>query len=77
MPEQMNAKIVFDAEKKGDDTASALIDRFILYLTYGIAGYINVFAPEIVTVGGGISRQGKEFSDRIERALKKKLLIKR
>lgn len=56
--EKIDGKSVFDAADQGDETAQAVIDRYCLYLAVGISGIVNVLAPEMILVGGGISRQG-------------------
>ena len=48
----------FDAAKKGDKAALAVVDRYQEYITEGLADMINIFSPEIIVVGGGISKEG-------------------
>ena len=52
-----NGKMVFDCAHSGDDTAKQLLDRYIRYIGEGIVNLINIFQPEYVVVGGGISNQ--------------------
>jgi glucokinase len=54
---KMNAKIPFDAALEGDEVADKVIKNYIKYLAIGIANVINVFQPEIVVLGGGVSAQ--------------------
>ncbi len=57
-PDRASGRTSFQAARAGDPTALALVDRYIRYLAAGIAGLINVYRPEIVIVGGGVSNEG-------------------
>ena len=54
---RINARIAFNAMKKGDPVAKELIDTYIEYLACGITNMINIFQPEILSIGGGISNE--------------------
>ena len=47
--------------KRGDKYASALVDEYIYYLAAGITNVINVFQPEVVSIGGGVSGEGENL----------------
>lgn len=51
-------KTPFDAAKAGDEAANEVIDMYYDYLACGIVNIINIFQPEIISIGGGISNQG-------------------
>ena len=57
-PENANTRTAFDASKKNDPEAIALVNEFISYLSCGISNLINIFQPEILTIGGGLSGEG-------------------
>ena len=40
-------------------TAAAVVERYIHYLSVGIANVINCFYPEVVALSGGIANQGE------------------
>lgn len=48
----------FDAMRKGDLTAKAVVDRYIYYVSVGIVDNIYVFQPEVICIGGGIANEG-------------------
>jgi glucokinase len=52
------------AAQEGDPDARSLFERFAMWLGVGIAGYVNVFEPECVVIGGGLSRAADLFFDR-------------
>ena len=61
----IEAKTVFDASKAGDVTAVAVYRRFISYLSQAIASVVNLLDPEIVVLGGGVSKAGSYLLDPI------------
>ena len=54
----VNGATAFVAAARGDNTAKNVIDEFVSYLAVGVANIINVFQPEVLCIGGGISGQG-------------------
>lgn len=58
---ELNGKLVFDAADRGDATAQAVIDQYCHYLAVGISNIVNALAPEMILIGGGISRQGERI----------------
>jgi glucokinase len=55
---KVDGRTAFSAAQKGDPTAQQVIDQYISYLAAGLAGLINVFRPEIIIIGGGVSNEG-------------------
>jgi glucokinase len=49
------------AAQDGDTEAKLLFERLGTWLGVGIAGYVNVFEPEHVLIGGGLSRAADLF----------------
>lgn len=54
----ITAKIVSDAAQDGDLLARELIHRTGTYLGIGLANLVNIFNPEMIIVGGGLSNIG-------------------
>lgn len=61
--ENMNGLIPFVAAKENDETALKVIEQYIDDLSDGIADAINIFRPQIVLLGGGISKQGAYLTE--------------
>ena len=55
---RVEAKVVFQAAKQGDRLAGELISRLGYYLGVGLANLVNIFNPELILVGGGVSKMG-------------------
>lgn len=55
----VNGRTSFDAMRKGDEAAKAVVVQYIDYLAYAVSSLINVFQPQAVVIGGGISKEGE------------------
>ena len=60
-PDQITGLAVFEAADKGDAAAQAVIDRYCQYVAAGFTDLVNALAPEMILLGGGISRQGERI----------------
>ncbi len=58
---KVDGKSIFEALDMGDETAKAVVNRYLYYVAIGIANVINALQPEAVCVGGGISGQGEKI----------------
>ncbi len=56
---KVNAKTAFDAMRAGDELATKVVNNFLEYVGCGITSVINIFQPELLCIGGGISREGE------------------
>ncbi len=61
--DNIGGRTAFDAADQGDETGKAVVEQYINYLADGISGIINIFRPEVVVVGGGVSNQGASLFD--------------
>ncbi len=61
-----NAKEVFDAAKEGDEKALAAVNKATKYLGLGLAAIASVTNPQVIIIGGGVSKAGDFFIDRIK-----------
>lgn len=57
----LTGRDVFDAADRGDAAAQAVLERYYVYVAAGITDLVNTLAPEMVLIGGGISRQGERL----------------
>ncbi len=55
----INGRTAFDAAKQGDAVAQDVVKKYIEYIANGIVGIVNIFQPEKVVIGGGISKEGE------------------
>ena len=58
-PDNINGKTAFDAARAGDKWGKKIVSDYVKNLGEGIVNFVNIFQPEIVLVGGGISKEGE------------------
>ena len=56
---KVNGKTAFDAMEAGDNDAKEVLDEYFGYLATGLVNIINIFQPDVLCIGGGISNQGE------------------
>jgi glucokinase len=56
---RVEGKTAFDAMAAGDETAKAVVDTYIDDLACGVTNLINIFQPDVLCVGGGVSNVGE------------------
>jgi len=59
---KVSARTAFNAMKRADTHAKAVVDEYIYYLGTGIANMINIFQPEVVIIGGGVSGERENLT---------------
>ena len=52
--EKITAKLVADAAGRGDPVAGEIMRRTAFYLGTGVANLLNILAPDVVVMGGGV-----------------------
>ncbi|MBQ3530563.1 MAG: ROK family protein [Oscillospiraceae bacterium] len=61
--DNIGGRTAFDAADQGDETGKAVVEQYIDYLADGISGIVNMFRPEVIVLGGGVSNQGASLLD--------------
>jgi glucokinase len=56
--EKVTAQVIHSAAEQGDRLAKQLIARTGYYVGVGLANLINIFNPELIVIGGGLSNIG-------------------
>lgn len=69
--ERVNGKTVFDAMLLNDASAKEVYRGYIEYLACGLVNFINIFQPEVLSIGGGISKQGDILIDPLTEIIKR------
>ena len=54
----MTAKNVFDAYKEGDVLSARVVEKFAKYLGKALGAFAAVADPEVIVIGGGVSKAG-------------------
>lgn len=66
----VSAVTPFKALKNGDQLAKKVIDKYISYLACGITNIVNIFQPDIICIGGGVSKQGETLLNPLKETVK-------
>ena len=64
--EKVSGLTAFDCEKTGDKSAREVVDNFVKHLSNAIMSMVNIFRPQAVILGGGVSAQGENLSKRVK-----------
>lgn len=75
MTGEVSGRSVFEEREKGSKTACAVVDRWLRYVAEGICDTVNIFQPDIIVIGGGISREGDIILKPIEEYVRKNSMI--
>ncbi len=59
---KVSARTAFNAMKKGDAIAKEIVDQYIYYLAVGISNMINIFQPEVLSIGGGVCNERENLT---------------
>lgn len=63
--DKLDAKVVFDAAKAGDESALHIVDKALEYLGTALADCINLLDPHQIILCGGLTRAGDFFVDKV------------
>lgn len=55
---KVSARTAFNAMKQGDEVGAQVVDEYISYLSCGIVNMINIFQPNVLSIGGGVCNEG-------------------
>ena len=53
----VSGRTSFNAMRAGDEAAREVVDEYISYLACGLINIVNIFQPEVISLGGGISNE--------------------
>ena len=67
---KVSGRTAFQAAESGDKAAAEVVDLYIRYLATGIVNMINIFQPEVLSIGGGISGEGQKLIDMMSDLIK-------
>ena len=71
---EVTSKEVFEEAAKGDRVSKEIIDTALSYLGIAVANIVNIFDPEKVVVGGGVTNGGQIVFDKIQQEVDNRCL---
>lgn len=66
----VDGKYIVEKYQQGEEYAVKVMGLHFDYLATGIISFINIFSPQKVVIGGGISEAGSFYAREIERRIK-------
>ena len=60
---RVSGRLACDSMRAGDEAAKEVYDKYIKYLAAGLANIVNIFQPEVISLGGGVSGEGQSLID--------------
>ncbi len=66
--DEVTGRYIVEQYKKGDPLAVKCLNQHCDYLGHGIAGFINVFSPQRVVIGGGLPEAGDFYIEMVKKA---------
>ena len=69
--EEVNGEVIVRLYKENDPIAVESLNEHCDFLGHGIGGFINIFSPQLIVVGGGLSEAGDFYIQKVsERAMR-------
>jgi len=68
LEDQIDGHYIFSRLEENDEIAREVVDENAYRFGFGVAGYINIFNPEMVVIGGGVSEAGEFYIEKIRKS---------
>jgi len=72
--ENLTAKLIYEEAKNGDELALKSFNEIATFLGIGIANLINIFNPQAIIIGGGLSQAHKFILPTVKKIVAKRSL---
>jgi glucokinase len=73
-PQRATSKDIFDAWQAGDPFASAVVETAADHLATAVAAAVNLLAPDIFVVGGGVGAGNERFLELVARTARPRVV---
>lgn len=68
--DRVDGRTSFDAMRQGDPVAADVVARYLRFVAAGLINIINIFQPEVLCIGGAISKEGDTLMEPIRQQVK-------
>lgn len=75
--DNVNGLTSFDAMRRGDHTAVYVVESYLRSVAAGLINVINILQPEVICIGGGISKEGDYLLKPIQEIVNSEMFAKR
>lgn len=69
----VGGRLAFNGAKTGDKAAQMVVDKYIKELACGLTNIINIFQPDILCIGGGLSNEGANLLNPLKEIIAKEV----
>lgn len=69
--DSVNGLTAFESAKMGDALAKEVVNNYIECLGEGLVNFVNIFRPQAIMLGGGVSAQGEYLTNPLNEYIKK------
>jgi len=59
--DKVGGRTAFQAARSGDAAGKRVVDTYLKYLATGLTNLVNIFQPEILCLGGGVSNEADDL----------------
>jgi glucokinase len=59
--DKVGGRTAFQAARAGDPAGKQVVDLYLKYLATGLANLVNIFQPEVLCLGGGVSNEADDL----------------
>ena len=74
-PANIEARTVIDSARQNDPVAVQVFNEYISYMSQAIASIVNLLDPEVIVIGGGVSKAGDFILDPLHREYPKYVIF--
>lgn len=74
--DKVNGRTAYDGMRAGDETACQVVDAYVKYVACGILNTVNTFQPDVLCIGGGISKEGDTLLNPIKEIVERERFTK-
>ena len=68
--ETLDGRMICDCVKARDDVAIKILNQYTDYLATGLTNLVNLFQPDVICIGGGISAAADLFLDSLQKQVR-------
>lgn len=72
--EQVNGRVIFEEVANGNLEITQFVEEWIADIVSGIVSLVHIFNPELILIGGGVSKQEELFVSKVREQVKDKTM---
>ena len=72
--DDVDGRLIFKEVAAGNEAVIKYVDGWINYISAALVGLVHIFNPEMIILGGGVSRQKELFVDRVKEKVIKSVM---